>query len=86
MPFVYILKSEDGRYYIGSTTDLVKRLEHHKGGFTPSTKRMGNLDIVLKQEYKSLSEARKTELKLKKLKRHDYIDSIVKDGFIKMKP
>jgi len=39
MSYVHILESlRDGRYYIGSTVDLDKRLKHHIGGFTPSTK------------------------------------------------
>lgn len=47
---------------------------------------MGKLEIVFYQEYENLKVARKIEYKLKNLKRHDYIASIVKDGFIKMKP
>ena len=86
MPFVYILKNEEGRYYIGSTTDLNDRMSHHLGGHTPSTRRIGDLELVFTQEYKFLKEARSVELKLKKLKRRDYIASIVKDGFIKIKP
>jgi predicted GIY-YIG superfamily endonuclease len=86
MSFVYILKNDNGRYYIGSTDNLSDRIRHHFGGYTPSTKRLGNLQLVFTQEYESLKEARSVELKLKKLKRHDYIASIVKDGFIKIKP
>ncbi|MEI6479299.1 MAG: GIY-YIG nuclease family protein [bacterium] len=33
MWFVYILKSlKDGRYYIGSTSDIEKRVERHNHG------------------------------------------------------
>ena len=86
MPYVYILENEEGKYYIGSTLDLKERIRHHMGGYTPSTKRLGKLKLVFYQEYKFFKEARSIELKLKKLKRHDYIASIIKDGFIKMKP
>ena len=86
MASVYILKSETGNYYIGSTTDIKSRMRHHHGGHSPSTSKMGKLELVLNQEYKSLQEARNIELKLKKLKRRDYIANIIKDGFIKMKP
>ncbi len=87
MPYVYILKSiRDGRYYIGSTIDLEKRFQHHKNGYTPSTKRFGEISLVFHQEYENLLEARTIERKLKKLKRRDYIEKIIKDGFIKMKP
>ncbi len=33
MPFVYILKCSDGSYYVGSTTNLEKRLAEHQSGF-----------------------------------------------------
>ncbi len=86
MPYVYILESlKDGRYYIGSTMDLNKRLAHHKCGGTPSTKRFGELILVLKQYYDKIENARHIERKLKKLKRKDYLREIVKDGFIKNK-
>jgi len=86
MAVVYILQSvRDGRYYIGSTIDLVKRMYHHKNGYTPSTSRFGGVKLVFHQEYPTLSEARHIEKKLKLLKRKDYLDKIIRDGFIKIK-
>lgn len=86
MAYVYILKSlEDGRFYVGSTVNLEQRLKHHFGGFTPTTKRFGKLELVLSQEYSTLSEARRIEIKIKKLKRKDYIEKMIKDGFIKLR-
>jgi predicted GIY-YIG superfamily endonuclease len=84
MAFVYILQSDKGRYYIGSTTDMVERLKHHAGGYTPSTKALGKMRLVLQQEYATISGARKVEARLKRLKRKDYIAKIVKDGHIKI--
>ncbi|MFZ2975290.1 MAG: GIY-YIG nuclease family protein [Candidatus Moraniibacteriota bacterium] len=87
MPHVYILESiNDGRYYIGSTADLKSRIKHHIGGHTPSTKRFGKIKLVFSQEYATLKEVRIIEKKLKKLKRKDYLQKIIKDGFIKIKP
>ncbi len=86
MYYVYILKSEYNRYYIGSTENLDERLKHHLGGYTPSTKRLGRLRLVLSQEYDTLVEARSVERKLKKLKRKDYIEKMVDEGFIRMRP
>lgn len=86
MPHVYILESiTDGRYYIGSTINLESRLKHHISGHTPSTKRFGKIKLVFSQEYTSLKEARIIEKKLKKLKRKDYIQKIIDDGYIKIK-
>jgi len=87
MAFVYILKFTTGKFYIGSTVDLARRLKHHTGEYTPSTKRLGKeKELVLSQEYPTLVEARSVEYKLKKLKRRDYIAKIVEDGYIKIKP
>lgn len=86
MAYVYILESViDGRYYIGSTINLEKRINHHIGGHTPTTKRFGGVSLVFKQEYDTLIMARKIEKRLKKLKRRDYVEKIIKEGFIKMK-
>ncbi len=86
MACVYILKSEQGKYYIGSTVNLKSRLKHHGGGYTPSTKRLGKMTFIFSQEYSNIREARKVERRLKSLKRKDYIEKIIKDGLIKYKP
>lgn len=85
MAWVYILRSEQGRYYIGSTDNLKNRMRHHKGGFTPSTKRLGKVELIFSQEYSTLNEARLIERKLKILKRRDYIEKIIQDGEIRMR-
>ena len=84
--WVYILKGARGNYYIGSTENIVERVKHHKKGYTPSTKKLSQVQLVFSQEYSTLSETRSVERKLKKLKRKDYIDNILHDGFIKIRP
>jgi putative endonuclease len=85
MAYVYILESiKDGRYYIGSTANLENRLKHHQGGFTPSTKRFGDVKLIFSQKVDFLREARYIEKRLKKLHRKDYLQKIIKDGFIKI--
>lgn len=86
MCFVYIPKSQDGKYYVGSTSDLDKRVKHHKGGFTHSTRRMKNPEVVLTQEYKTMADARSVERKIKRLKRKDYIEKMVQEGKIALVP
>ena len=83
--FVYILKDEKGKLYIGSTDNLDKRMRQHKAGHTQTTRRMKNAVLVFSQKYPTLEQARKIERKLKKLKRKDYIEKIIKDGYIKIK-
>jgi len=61
-------------------------IKQHQEGHTPSTRRMGKLNLVFSQKFETLEEARRIEDKLKKLKRRDYIEKIVKDGLIKITP
>ena len=73
-----------GKFYIGSTNDLSRREYQHKNKHTHSTARMKNPKIIFTQEFDTLEIARKIELRLKKLKRKDYIQKVVKDGLIKI--
>lgn len=85
MAYVYILESIEGKYYIGSTINIEKRIKHHFGLYTPSTKRLKVSKLKFSQKYPTLKEARYVEKRLKELKRKDYIDKIIKDGHIKIK-
>jgi len=84
--YVYILKDESGKFYVGSTIDIERRLKQHKYQHTQTTSRMKSPKLVLEQEYNSLSEARSVERKIKALKRKDYIDKMVSDGYIRVMP
>lgn len=83
--FVYILEDENGSYYVGSTVDVERRLRQHRGGHTQTTAKMRGLRLVLSQEYDSLEKARKVELKIKRLKRKDYLAKMVSEGLIRIK-
>lgn len=63
---VYILKGR--RFYVGSTSDLERRLEQHKMGRTYTTRRIGPWELVRFIECSTLTEARILELKIKKSK------------------
>ena len=84
MAFVYILKSlKNDKHYIGSTQDVEKRFKTHQSGGVLSTRGLRPLELVFQQQYTDIDTARKIEKKLKKFKRRDYINKIVKDGSIK---
>jgi len=69
MAWVYILQSNSGRFYIGSTTDINRRLEEHRRGHTQTTKRLGGgLEIAALLELPTLPEARTLERELKRKK------------------
>lgn len=85
MSVVYILKSQkNGQYYIGSTIDFKKRFDQHQRGNVTSTKIHRPYKVMLVQQYKSITQAKQIEYKLKRLKRRDYIDKIITDGYIKL--
>jgi predicted GIY-YIG superfamily endonuclease len=86
MAFVYILQTQNGQYYVGSTDNIERRLKQRYLKHTATTSRLGVEKVLLTQEYKTLAEARKVELKIKKLKRKDYIEKMVKAGYIKILP
>jgi predicted GIY-YIG superfamily endonuclease len=51
-----MLQGSSGRYYIGSTTDLQRRLEQHRSGHTYSTRRLGTqLELVASLEMGALA-------------------------------
>ncbi|OGG79752.1 hypothetical protein A3A39_04485 [Candidatus Kaiserbacteria bacterium RIFCSPLOWO2_01_FULL_54_13] len=86
MAWVYILQTKNGQYYIGSTTDLERRIRQHMHGHTRTTNRLQLSAVALKQEYKTIEDARNVERKIKKMKRKDYIEKMIKDGYIKVAP
>jgi predicted GIY-YIG superfamily endonuclease len=69
MAWAYILRGDSGRHYIGSTTNLERRLKEPRRGQTHSTKRLGdNQEIVAAVELAALDEARALEREMKRKK------------------
>jgi len=78
--FVYILESQKNKtYYIGSTNNLERRLNEHNSGKVKYTKNLRPWKLKFFKKYDSLTEARKVEYKLKKLKRRDIVEKIIKE-------
>jgi putative endonuclease len=70
--FVYILQSRDGRYYIGYTTDLKRRMAAHKNGTGAKfTRAFGFKKLLYSEKHPSKSAALKREAALKKLSRFE---------------
>ncbi|MFA5248693.1 MAG: GIY-YIG nuclease family protein [Patescibacteria group bacterium] len=64
--YVYILQSlRDKRFYIGFTSDLIKRLEYHNSGKNKSTKYRAPFIMVYSEEYGEKLDACKREYYLK---------------------
>lgn len=84
MVYVYILKSEkSGRLYIGSSEDVEARINRHNQGIVSATKNFCPWKLMFKQEFQNLTIARAVESKLKRYKRKDFLEKIIKDGVIR---
>jgi len=69
--FVYMLECADGTYYLGSTNNLEKRIHEHNFSKSGAHYTKIRRPVILKyfETVSSLSEARRREAELKKLKR-----------------
>lgn len=80
MFFLYILQSKkNGIYYIGSTSDIAKRLNQHNRGYSKYTKNKGPFKLVYKENYDTLSETRGREKQIKSWKKRFAIEKLIKD-------
>jgi len=69
MFYVYVLKSKaDASLYIGETGDLKRRFTEHNSGQSRYTKSKMPWHLVYYEAYRSKTDARKRELKLKQFK------------------
>jgi putative endonuclease len=64
----YVIQSECGRFYIGSTEDIEKRLSQHNNGISRWTSRYKNWRLVYSSSFETRKEALVFEKLLKKQK------------------
>jgi len=72
--WVYVLKNESGRWYIGQTSNLEARLKRHNDQKVKSTKNRGHWNIIYKEELLTRAQA---------LKREEYLKSGAGRKFLK---
>jgi putative endonuclease len=79
MWYTYIIQSlVDGSYYIGSTHDVLLRLERHNTGWTKSTKKKRPWKLVYTEEYATKSEALEREHRIKSWKSRKMIERLIR--------
>ena len=67
--FVYVLRSQkDNKHYIGSTSDVEKRLAFHNSGLQRSTRTRIPFILIYQDEFATKEEALKREKYIKSLK------------------
>ncbi len=79
MPFYcYIFFSEKlNKYYVGSTTDMPRRLEDHNRGKEKFTKTGCPWVLVHAEIFTELLDARRRETYIKKQKSRKYIETLI---------
>ena len=75
----YIQRSKStGRFYVGHTENLTKRIFEHNNNRTPSIKNRGPWELVHAEEYATRSEASRRERQIKKMKSRRWIEQVVR--------
>ena len=78
MAFTYILKLHSGKYYVGSTDDLERRLKEHRNGKVRTTKVGLPVELVYSEEFSTRGEAQKKEYRIKNWKNKKLIESLIR--------
>ncbi len=81
---VYILKCADGTLYVGSTTDVKRRVDEHNSSPKGAkyTKARRPVQLMHAEIFENRSEAQKREAVLKKLTRKEKLTLLAKSGAI----
>ncbi len=78
MGFLYILLSESsGRFYVGSTDDLQRRLAEHIRGKNLATRGRGPWKLVHSEQLESLADARHRKYEIKRWKSAKLIRALI---------
>ena len=78
MWYVYLLECSDDSFYCGITTDLPRRVEVHNQGLGAKyTLKRRPVQLITSIGPMTQSEARKTECKIKRRKRHEKVPYMI---------
>ena len=81
MHYVYILKNQQGKHYIGVTNNLESRLKQHNQNCVTSTKNRGPYKLVYKEVFVDKSVALKRENEIKKFKGNNVFRRLLETRF-----
>ena len=65
MYYIYLLRSVEGKLYVGYTQNLRRRISEHQAGKVYTSKRMGKTHLIYYEAYLDKQSAREREKKLK---------------------
>jgi putative endonuclease len=73
----YVIRTiATGRFYVGHTENLTRRVYEHNNNRTPSIRNRGPWELVHSEEFATRSEAMRRELQIKKMKSHRWIEQL----------
>lgn len=81
---VYIIESEEGRWYYGSSEHLLQRVSDHNSNRATYTRFKGPWKLIFRRDFNNKSDALKFELLLKRLKNKNYIRTSFSEFFLKV--
>ena len=77
----YILFSRKlNKYYVGSTSEMERRLDDHNRGKEKFTRTGIPWQLVYTETFELLAMARRRELEINKKKRRKYIESLIRSA------
>ena len=74
---IHVIQCDEGKYYIGSTSDVKKRIREHNAGLSKWTSRYNNWKLVHLEQFTTRREALIRERFIKKQKRGDVFYQIL---------
>jgi putative endonuclease len=78
MHYCYIIKScSTNKYYIGSCSDIKRRLEYHNNGWSRYTKSGVPWELYYTECFESKTEAIKKEIFIKSKKSRKFIENLI---------
>ena len=76
--YAYVIRSQTtGRYYVGHTENLQKRIFEHNHNRTTSIKHRGSWELYYSEVFETRSEASARERQIKRMKSRRYIEALV---------
>jgi putative endonuclease len=77
--YVYILRNEQGRLYIGYTENVERRVSEHNAGKVFATKPYIPYKLIFFEAYTSMADAKRREMYLKTSKGRTTIKTMLAD-------
>jgi putative endonuclease len=85
--YVYVLRSlHDGKFYVGSTTDLRQRLRLHNSGLITSTRARRPFELAFYEAYRNQTDAKRREEYFKTTKGKFALKVMLREYFRELEP